>query len=36
MAIHKAIANAGHDTDKEKAPDEVYKNLPGCCQYTKE
>lgn len=31
--IHKAIAAAGHDTEKEKAPDEVYKNLPDCCLY---
>ena len=31
--VHKAIAKAGHDTDKHKAPDEVYENLPGCCQY---
>ncbi|MFN4083515.1 MAG: heavy-metal-associated domain-containing protein [Bacteroidia bacterium] len=31
--IHKAIANAGHDTDREKANEEVYKNLPDCCLY---
>ena len=31
--IHMAIAKAGHDTDKHKAPDEVYENLPGCCKY---
>ncbi|MCW3788686.1 efflux RND transporter periplasmic adaptor subunit [Plebeiibacterium sediminum] len=31
--IHKAIAKVGHDTDKEKAPDEVYNNLPACCLY---
>ena len=31
--IHKAIAQAGHDTELEKAPDEVYNNLPGCCLY---
>lgn len=34
--IHKAIANAGYDTELEKADDEVYNNLPGCCQYTRE
>ena len=27
---------AGHDTEKVKAPDEVYKDLPGCCQYTRD
>lgn len=35
-AVHKAIARAGHDTEKEKAPDEVYNDLPGCCLYTRE
>ena len=34
--IHKAIAKAGYDTELEKADDEVYNNLPGCCQYTRE
>lgn len=33
--IHKAIAAAGYDTDKEKASKEAYENLPSCCQYTK-
>lgn len=33
IAIHKAIANAGHDTEKQNAPDSVYSNLPGCCEY---
>jgi copper chaperone CopZ len=32
-AIHKAIAKAGHDTEKHKAKDEVYEKLPGCCKY---
>lgn len=32
-AIRKAIANAGHDTDKYKAADSVYNQLPGCCKY---
>jgi periplasmic mercuric ion binding protein len=32
-AIHKAIAKAGHDTEKHKATDEVYEKLPGCCKY---
>ncbi|NOQ24921.1 MAG: efflux RND transporter periplasmic adaptor subunit [Bacteroidales bacterium] len=31
--IHKAIANAGHDTELEKASDEIYNGLPGCCLY---
>lgn len=31
--IHKAVAKVGHDTDLEKANDEVYSNLPGCCKY---
>ena len=32
-AIQKAIANAGHDTEKYKADDAVYDDLHGCCQY---
>jgi copper chaperone CopZ len=32
-AIQKAIAKVGHDTEKYKAPDEVYNALPGCCKY---
>lgn len=31
--VHKAIADAGHDTDKCKAEDDVYNNLPACCKY---
>ncbi|MFP4555461.1 MAG: efflux RND transporter periplasmic adaptor subunit [Bacteroidales bacterium] len=31
--IHKAIAKVGHDTEKIKAPDHVYEELPGCCHY---
>lgn len=31
--VQKAIANVGHDTEKFKAPEEVYKNLPECCLY---
>jgi membrane fusion protein, copper/silver efflux system len=33
--IQEAIARAGHDTEKFKAPDEVYNNLPECCLYRK-
>ena len=32
-AIQKKISAAGHDTEKEKAADEVYDKLPGCCRY---
>lgn len=32
-AIHKAIADAGHDTENMAASDESYNNLMGCCQY---
>lgn len=31
--VHKTIAAVGHDTELEKAPDEVYNKLPGCCLY---
>ncbi|TVQ19512.1 MAG: copper chaperone [Bacteroidetes bacterium] len=31
--VHKKIAEAGHDTDKVRAKDEVYKSLPACCHY---
>jgi len=34
-AIQRVIANAGHDTEKYKASDEVYKSLPACCLYRK-
>ena len=34
--IHKAVAAVGHDTDKVKAPDEVYAELHGCCQYERQ
>ena len=33
MAIHKAVAKAGHDTDKVKATDEAYDKLHECCKY---
>jgi len=32
-AVKKAIAKVGHDTDEEKASDEVYDNLHHCCRY---
>jgi copper chaperone CopZ len=31
--VQKRIAAAGHDTEKFKADDKVYDNLPGCCHY---
>ena len=31
--IHKNIAKAGHDTEKEKADNDVYDKLPACCKY---
>jgi len=33
--IQKAIAGAGHDTERFKATAENYKQLPGCCLYRK-
>ena len=32
-SFSKKLAAAGHDTEKYKATDEAYSNLPGCCQY---
>lgn len=31
--IQQKIAAVGHDAGTFKASDEVYENLPGCCQY---
>ncbi len=31
--LSKKLASAGHDTEKYKAPDDVYAKLPGCCHY---
>jgi len=31
--VMSGIAKAGHDTEKFKAPDDVYNKLPGCCKY---
>ena len=33
LEIHQLIASVGHDTDKVKASDEVYADLPFCCLY---
>jgi periplasmic mercuric ion binding protein len=32
-AICKKLAAVGHDTEKFKATDAVYANLPECCHY---
>lgn len=32
-ALKKKLAAAGHDTEKYKAPDDVYSKLPACCHY---
>lgn len=32
-AIHQAIADAGHDTDRIRAKDSVYQDLHHCCKY---
>lgn len=32
-SLQSRIAEAGHDTGKFKAPDDVYKKLPACCLY---
>ncbi|MGB4292118.1 MAG: hypothetical protein WBJ37_04445 [Bacteroidales bacterium] len=29
----RKIASVGHDTEKYRAPDDVYANLPECCHY---
>ncbi|KAA6348843.1 hypothetical protein EZS27_003730 [termite gut metagenome] len=32
-AVSQAVAKVGHDTGKDKANDETYNALPGCCKY---
>lgn len=32
-AIHHALTNAGHDTNKEQASDKTYDKLHACCKY---
>jgi Cu(I)/Ag(I) efflux system membrane fusion protein len=34
--VQKAIAAAGHDNGKYRAPDDVYSQLPECCHYRDE
>lgn len=31
--VHQTIANVGHDTDKVKTTDQLYKDLHHCCKY---
>jgi membrane fusion protein, copper/silver efflux system len=31
--VQKAVAKAGHDTEKVKADNTTYANLPDCCKY---
>ena len=31
--LHEIVAGVGHDTEKKKADDDVYKALPECCHY---
>ena len=33
--ILKQVAEAGHDNEKFKAPEDAYKALPACCSYTR-
>jgi len=33
--IEQLIAAVGHDTEKFKAPDDVYGRLPECCHYSR-
>jgi hypothetical protein len=32
-SLERRIAAVGYDTEKFKAPDEVYASLPACCLY---
>jgi hypothetical protein len=34
--IHILIAKKGYDTEKEKANDYIYNQLPKCCQYKRD
>ncbi len=33
IQLHNLVATAGHDTEKVKANEQVYADLPECCQY---
>jgi hypothetical protein len=32
-SLQRRLAAVGHDSEKYKAPDEVYNELPACCHY---
>ena len=32
-SLQRRIADVGHDTEKHKAKDEIYTELPECCLY---
>ena len=32
-ALSRKLASVGHDTEKYKAPEDVYAKLPACCHY---
>lgn len=34
--IHQLLNEAGHDTEKSKAPDDRYESLADCCRYRDE
>ncbi len=34
--LSRKLADVGHDTEKYKAPDEIYEKLPACCHYERE
>ena len=36
VAIHKAIAATGYDTEQVAGNEEAYDGLPGCCKYDHE
>lgn len=36
LQILKSVAEAGYDNEKFSAPDNVYEQLHGCCQYDRE
>lgn len=33
IQLHNLVAIAGHDTEKVKASEQAYMNLPECCKY---
>lgn len=33
IQLHNLVAIAGHDTEKVKASEQAYQELPECCQY---